>query len=155
MFDIWLIWSQCSLRTMGLLCTETSIKYWTQFTNYKCYKCIWFWGAIAQGAIGQGASVQEANVPRATVRGVICQGAIVRGAIAKEQLSGSNCQGATVGTPCSAYTKPAELIGRHPTFKGPCRWSLVSQVWWRICTHQMSAARCPLTVRWTLRISKL
>jgi len=55
--------------------------------------------SLVQGAIGQGAIGQGANVQGATVRGVICQGAIVRGAIVKEQLSGSNCQGATVGTP--------------------------------------------------------
>jgi hypothetical protein len=46
-------------------------------------------GAIGQGAIGQGAIGQGANVPRS-----YCQGAIVA-----EQLSGSNCQGATVVDP--------------------------------------------------------
>ena len=59
--------------------------------------------SLVQGAIGQGAIGQGANVQGATVRGVICQGAIVRGAIVKEQLSGSNCQGATVGTPLATY----------------------------------------------------
>jgi hypothetical protein len=63
-------------------------------------------GAIGQGAIEQGAIRQGANVPRS-----YCQGAIVA-----EQLSGSNCQGATVvdpSTPVAWLIKLSSFVACH------------------------------------------